>query len=295
MKYIFATFVLGLTLHNTSAQISNGKVSSLVAAENYFESLVSSKGIKKGFSAIANENTILFRPDPIKALDFIKKAKRDSSQLSWGAAFAKISKSGDWGFTTGPYTYKLSPKSEQISFGQYVSVWRANDKGVWKLALDAGITHNKPKKEEKLVYVDAVTGKFFHQRSDVRLQQREDMIMTSDRLFATTLKAYKNLAYNVFLGENARMLFPGYEPLIGRRNITDFLRYQELSINTEFVEADRALGGDLAYSYGKATVTKNKVVKMYNYVRIWEVQEGFKWNVILEVFTPSEKAEVMKK
>ncbi len=295
MKYILATLFLSLTLYSSIAQISNGKVSSLVAAENYFESLVSSKGIKKGFSAIADENTLVFRPDPVKALNFYKKIKRDSSQLLWNPAFAKISKSGDWGFTTGPYTYKTSPGSQTVQFGQYVSIWRMNDKGVWKLALDARINHEKPKKEEKLTYVDAVTDKFFHQRSDVRLQQREDMIMTSDKLFATTLKAYKNLAYNVFLGEHARMLFPGSEPLIGRRNITDFLRYEELSISTEFIDADRALGGDLAYSYGTATITKKKVAKTYNYVRIWEVQEGFKWNVILEIFTPSEKTAVVEK
>ncbi|MDB5121575.1 MAG: hypothetical protein JWN56_2793 [Sphingobacteriales bacterium] len=287
MKYILVFSLLSLTFYTTNAQISNGKVNSLVAAENYFESLVVSKGMKKGFSAVCDENTIVFRPDPVKALQFYKKAKADSSQLLWRPAFAKISKSGDWGFTTGPYTYKSSATAQETFFGQYVSVWRMNEKGVWKLALDAGISHDKPKKEEKLVFVDAVTDKFFHQRSELRLQQREDMIMTSDKLFATTLRAYKNLAYNVFLGENARLLFPGHEPLIGRRNITDFLRYEGISINTEFLEADRALGGDLAYSYGKATITKNKMDKVYNYVRIWEVQEGFKWNVILEVFTPA--------
>ncbi|MDB5013528.1 MAG: hypothetical protein JWQ25_1730 [Daejeonella sp.] len=291
MKYILVFSLLGFTYYNTYAQISNGKVNSLVAAENYFESLVLSKGIKKGFSAIGDESTIVFRPDPVKALEFYKKSKADSSQLLWRPAFAKISKSGDWGFTTGPYTYKSSPSAQENFFGQYVSVWRMNPKGVWKLALDVGISHDKPKTEEKLVFVDAVTDKFFHQRSEVRLQQREDMIMTSDRLFATTLKAYKNLAYNVFLAENSRLLFPGHEPITGRRNITDFLRYEGLSVITEPTEADRALGGDLAYTYGKATITKNKVDKVYNYVRIWEVQEGYKWNVILEIFTPSLAAK----
>ena len=295
MKYIYFFILLNLTLSKSNAQISNGKVSSLVAAENYFESLVLSKGSKKGFSAVSEESTIVFRPNPVKALQFYKKAKADSSQLLWRPAFAKISRSGDWGFTTGPCNYKSSPKASQTSFGQYLSIWHMNKKLVWKLALDIGISHDKPFKDEKLVFVDAVTDKFFHQRSDVRLQQREDMIMTSDKLFATTLKAYKNLAYNVFLGENSRLLFPGHEPIIGRRNITDFLRYEGLTINTEFVDADRAFGGDLAYTYGKATITKNKIDQAYNYVRIWEVQEGYKWNVIVEVFTPTLEEKTSSK
>lgn len=295
MKYIIVFALVSLTICNTNAQISNGKVNSLVAAENYFESITLSKGIKKGFSAVSDANTIVFRPDPVRALQFYRKAKADSSLLHWRPAFAKISKSGDWGFTTGPYTYKSSPNAQEASFGQYISVWRMNEKGIWKLALDAGIAHDKPNKEEKLVFVDAVTDKFFHQRSEIRLQQREDMIMTSDRLFSTTLRAYKNLAYNVFLGENSRLLFPGHEPIVGRRNITDFLRYEGLSVNTEPLDADRAFGGDLAYTYGRATITKNNVDKVYNYVRIWEVQEGYKWNVILEVFTAAVKIDSVSK
>jgi ketosteroid isomerase-like protein len=290
MKSIIAFSFLSLLIFQARGQTSNGKVSSLVAAENYFESLAQSKGNRKAFTTVCNDQSIIFRPDPVKALNFYKKNKADSSELHWKPAFAKISRSGDWGFTTGPYTYKAGKKSAEIGYGQYVSVWRMNSDGVWKLALDLGISHDQPKNEEKLYFADAVTSRYFNQKSEVRLQQREDMIMTSDQLFSSTLKAHKNLAYNLFLGENSRLLFPGHEPFIGKRNITDFLRYEGLTITTEPTEADRALGGDLAYTYGKATITKNKVDKVYNYVRVWEVQEGFKWNVILEIYTPAIKS-----
>jgi hypothetical protein len=163
-----------------------------------------------------------------------------------------------------------------------------NTKGVWKLAIDIGVSHPKPEKEVALIYSDPKSSRFFRQRSEVRQKQREEMVLTSDRLFSKTLQKYNNLAYNVFLADDARLLFPGHEPIIGKRNVTDFLRYQELEINTEVTEGDRATGSDLAYTYGTANIMKGGQNKQFHYVRIWEVQDGHKWNVILEVYSPVE-------
>ena len=287
MRSLFIiSFILFSALKPAIAQTSNGEVSSLVAAENYFAGLVKEKGINKAFLAVSDDETIVFKPGPVKAEDFFDSRKnQDTSKLTWQPALAKISKSGDWGFTTGPFEYKPDSVS---SYGTYVSVWKMNSKGVWKLAIDLGVSHPKYKKEPGLVFSDPKSSRFFRQKSEVRQKQREEMVLTSDRLFSKTLQKYNNLAYNVFLADDARLLFPGHEPIIGKRNVTDFLRYQELEINTEVTEADRANGSDLAYTYGTASIAKGGQTNQYHYVRIWEVQDGHKWNVILEIYTPAE-------
>lgn len=286
MRQICILFsILLFTLQPVAAQTSNGEVSSLVAAENYFAGIAKEKGIKKAFLTVSDDKTIVFKPGPVKAVDFFDKHYTDNGELTWRPALAKISKSGDWGFTTGPFEYKAD---EQNSYGSYLSVWKMNSKGVWKLALDLGINHPKPKKEPELQFTDPVNSKFFRQRSAARQKQREEMILTSDQLFSKTLAKYNNLAYNVFLADNARLLFPGNQPIIGKRAITDFLRYQEIDVNTEPLKADRATGSDLAYTYGSASINQKGSVKKYHYVRIWEVQDGHKWNVIVEIFTPLE-------
>ena len=267
-----------------SAQTSNGQVSSLVAAENYFAGIAKEKGIKKAFLTVSDDETIIFRPGPVKATYYFGKQKTDEGELTWRPALAKISRSGDWGFTTGPFELRDNEKS---SFGDYVSVWKMNSKGVWKLALDLGINHSKPKKEPELSFPDPKNSKYFRQRSAARQKQREEIVLTSDELFSKTLAKYNNLAYNVFLADDARLLFPGYEPVIGKSSITDFLRNRELKINTQVTEADRATGSDLAYTYGTATISEKGFTKQYHYARIWEVQDGHKWNVILEIFTPA--------
>ena len=290
MRFLFLiSFILCFAFRPALAQTSNGEVSSLVAAENYFASLVKQKGINKGFLAVSDDETIVFKPGPVNAEDYYGSRKnRDTSKLTWQPSLAKISKSGDWGFTTGPFTYTPDTVS---SYGTYVSLWKMNDKGVWKLAVDIGVSHPKSKKEPALIYSDPKTSRFFRQRSAARQKQREEMILTSDQLFSKTLQKYNNLAYNVFLADDARLLFPGQEPIIGKRNITDFLRYQELEINTEVSDADRATGSDLAYTYGTASIAKGGQASIFHYVRIWEVQDGHKWNVILEVYSPDEPQE----
>jgi hypothetical protein len=207
-------------------------------------------------------------------------------QLSWIPVYAKISQSGDWGFTTGPYTFLNSPDAEP-SYGQYLSVWKADFKGVWKLALDLGISHQKPVKEPELNFTEPKDIKFYKQISPARLKQRQEIITTTDRLFSNTLMKDQSLAHDVFLAENARLLFPGEEPIIGKARINNFVGKNQMSIESEPLRADRALGSDLAYSYGIAYVTKNKVITKYHYVRIWESQEEHKWNVILEIYTPA--------
>jgi hypothetical protein len=279
--------LLILTSNTSFGQLSNGRVHSLLAAENYFAAYAKDKGIRDAFLKVSDNETILFRPNPVKAEDFFdKKSNDDPGQLDWTPVFAKISKSGDWGFTSGPYSYN-SGKDSTTSFGQYLSVWRTNKKGVWKLALDLGVSHPKPITEQSLNFTDPKSFRFFRQLSEGRLKQREDMIITTDKLFSNTLIDNQNFAYETFFADEGRLLFPGNEPVTGKTKIKNFLIRQQINIETKPAVANRALGSDLAYSFGTALITQNNVISNFHYVRIWESQEGFKWNVILEIFSPA--------
>ncbi len=253
--------LLVLISSNSSGQVSNGQVSSLVAAENYFAATVKAEGLREGFLKVSDNSTLVFRPNPVKAEEFYDKKQIDPGLLSWEG---------------------------EKSYGQYFSIWRANKKGVWKLALDIGTPHPKPTKEPDLDFIDPQNSRFFRQISPVRLQQREDMIMASDKLFASSLTKSTALGYNTFLGDEARLIFPGFEPITGKENITKFLIEKDINIYSEPVQADRSIGSDLAYTYGTAQITRNNKTAKYNYVRVWESQEGFKWNVIVELFSPAE-------
>jgi hypothetical protein len=285
MRKITACAILFLFQTHAFSQTYRDKVGELISAENYFSALVKGEGIKKAFLKVSVKNTLVFRPGPVRVVDYYSR-NPDSGILSWEPAYAKISKSADWGFTTGPYTYKKSDTSSNAGYGTYLSVWKKNEKGVWKLALDAGIPHPKPSRTKR-EYDDA-EGRFLQQHSESRLKQREDIVLSSDKLYATILKADNNIAHKEFLADDTRLLFPGYQPIIGKKAVDAFWAKQKLRINSTPSVADRAYSGELAYTYGSATIAGKGENKVYSYVRIWQVQPGFIWKVLLELFIPGE-------
>jgi hypothetical protein len=125
---------------------------------------------------------------------------------------------------------------------------------------------------------------YLRQRSENRLQQREDVVFSSDKLMGTVLKADTKVALKEFLADEARLLFPGFEPIIGKKAITAFWEKHGQRIGSEPIKADRSYSGELAYTYGDASIVQKGLNRKYHYVRIWEVQTGYVWKVIFEVF-----------
>ncbi|HEY1024311.1 MAG TPA: hypothetical protein VGE26_04045 [Sphingobacteriaceae bacterium] len=273
------------------AQTYPPDIQSLISAENYFAGLSVGKGVKKAFLRVSDKNTIVFRPGPVSAKEFYSKAEEDSTYLYWYPSFARIAKSGDWGFTSGPFVVKPSAQSAKEGYGQYCSVWKRNAKGVWKLAIDIGITHSKPGSEPKLDFASPDEEKFFKQRSPNRLQQREDIVKSTDDLFGTSLRVVGNKAYDEYGSDDIHFLFPGSQPVIGTQKVQEFLNKERIKINTTHTAGDRAYSGELAYTYGTAHATQKGLIRIYNYVRIWELQEG-KWNVLFEVYAPDPSASL---
>lgn len=284
MKRLLILFTLINTSY-TYAQVDNN-IQSLLGAENYFSSLSVDKGVKKAFLKVSSDETIVFRPSPVAARKFYKSAEEDSTFLSWYPSYARISISGDWGFTSGPYIARTSKESEKNTHGQYLSVWKRDSKGVWKLAIDAGIRHPELKTEPKLDFASH-TGKFFRQHSTLRQQQRTDIVVSTEKLFSLTLKAIAADAYNEFADDDIHILFPGAYPIVGKKNATAFFKSQNMRFISETTAADRAFGGEYAYTYGKASITRMGKAEEFNYIRIWQRSEENKWNVLFELFSPT--------
>lgn len=280
MKKVISFLCSIILCTSAFAQIPEG-VDQLIAAENYFNLKVQEKGLKKAFISVSDNNTIAFRPGPVPALKYYKEQPDSIGYLKLSPVLAKISKSNDWGFTAGPYIYKQSESDTRSFYGTYISVWKKNNKGVWRLAMDAGVAHKKPLKTIPNKFFTPTDTKYIHQKSDKRLQQREDIVFSSDKLMSTIMKADNKIAQTEFLTEDSWLLFPGFEPMTNKKSIMEFWKKQGYKALTYPIMADRSVSGEIAYTYGTSTI----LAKKYNYIRVWEVQPNFKWNVIVEVFT----------
>ncbi|WP_207535442.1 hypothetical protein [Desertivirga arenae] len=281
---LFSSISFLLFFISTAYSQTTIKVSQILNNESNFAALVSQKGLRKAFLKVSDKNTLVFKPGPVSALKYYREQPDSIGYMSWEPEFARISKSLDWGFSTGPFIYKEVVDGPAKYYGTYVSIWKKNDKGKWRLAVDLGVSHKKPAKKGAMNFANPVDEKFVHQRSKNRLQQREDIVFSSDKLLSTIEKANNKIAMNEFLSENSRLILPDYEPIVGKKAIMDFWAKKDFRENSTPLKVDRAYSGEFAFTQGEATIYTKVGPKKYHYIRIWEVQPGFKWNIILQIY-----------
>ncbi len=285
-KLLLATILLIGISKIVLAQTGPADVNTVVDAEKNFNKQVERKGIKGGFLTVADPVGIVFKPNVVNITDFYNSIDKQAGTLTSTPDFARIAVNGDLGFTAGPYVYQNGNDDSDKVFGDYVSIWRADNDGKFKLLINLGIQHpeaeqaapidfkNSDLKERVALSKDPFGGK--------------KIIMATDNLFNHSLTLSTLAAYKEFLSAEGRYYFPGFEPVIGQDKIMKFIDNEAITITATTTDAGRASSNDLAYSYGKARIKKGDIVSDYNYVRIWEIDASHKWNILLEVFSSVE-------
>jgi ketosteroid isomerase-like protein len=125
----------------------------LKKADLAFAKATAERGLD-GFTAYLAGDAMTIRADvPVvkgaKALaDRWAPLLRDPSQsITWQPLEARISQSGDLGFTVG--TYQITKSEGQarslVRSGKYVTIWRRQPSGEWKVAFDSGVQDSAPK------------------------------------------------------------------------------------------------------------------------------------------------------
>jgi ketosteroid isomerase-like protein len=267
------------------AQRTDGTIKSLLKAEQDFTESVAKNGIQSASNAYSAHNAILFRPNPVDIKTYFAAHPSNDKSLNWTPAAGQVSRSGDWGFTTGGYTMQGNEKL----YGQYLSVWKAIN-GKWELVIDIADAHNKPLhpvvedfKDPKDYYKPQFNG-------PKQVAAGKEIILTTEKTLSAMLKSHGIGAFGGFLNANARVNFPGYEPIIGKDKIVAFYNSLVDKISFKTTEADKANGGDLAYTYGLATIDyRTDLRESFNYVFIYERQPDHNWNLIQQIYTPAER------
>jgi hypothetical protein len=286
MKKLIIAIILISSIKLVVAQTPPANVNMVIDADKNFNKLVERKGIKGGFLAVADPEGFVFKPDAVKITDFYNNIDRQPGTLVMRPNFARIAINGDLAFTAGPYVYQNGNNDTDKVFGDYVSIWRADDDNKFKLLLNLGIQHPEAEQE-------ALTD-FKNPDSDKRVALSKDpfsgkrIIMATDNLFNHSLSLSTLASYKEFLSPEGRYYFPGFEPLTGQEKIMKFIDNEGITITAQTTNAGRSTSNDLAYTYGKARIKKGEVVSNYNYVRIWEIDASHKWNILLEVFSAIE-------
>lgn len=276
----FIVFLIAIS-HSVTAQML-GKVGSLLLADRTAARLSETNGPHAALSSIVDRNSTFFTPAPVDALDYLSSRPNIPDVMTWRPTYAAIAKSMEWGVTAGTFSFQRIGAIKR--YGEYLTVWRRDRKGNWKVDLRAQIEHHGGNEEPDLRYIEPDDEDYTRFKTKERIQQRKEIVVSNDQLLSTVLKTDAAVAYGEFLTDEARLYFPWKTPIIGKAAILDFIKEQDLAVQAKSMVASRSYSGELAYSYGEASVATASETFKCNYVRIWQLQPDFQWRVIIEMF-----------
>lgn len=289
MKYVLKTCIFLLTgIGLCDAQeFSDPDLQSLVNAERAFSQMAKEKNTRDAFIAYFNDDVVTSAPGqgPRKGKKHLEEQTPNESWLHWYPVFSDIAASGDFGYNTGPWEFRQKRTDENpVAFGEFVSIWKKNAQGEWKVAVDIGIGHAAPKGKPSLT-TSAVKLKTLKHRS----KGGKDELFEIERKFISDLAQNGITAYTNLLSDEARLYRPGIEPIIGKPEVQQILSTQQSKVRYTFVDGETAPSNDLAYVYGKASVelvvdgvTKTR---QCSYMRFWKKEDGKHWKIVLDLIS----------
>jgi len=125
---------------------------SLIAADQAFAAATAARGLEGWMAAfdstaIQMEPDVAFTPGVAAIRAGIAPAFADTSwHLTWEPTMAFASEAGDLGYTLGTWraTRLTKTGAERITTGKYVTIWRKQPDGSWKVVFDGGNPDTAP-------------------------------------------------------------------------------------------------------------------------------------------------------
>ena len=245
-------------------------VDGLVQAEKNFAAWSVNHGTQEAFLKFLDSIGIIFENGkPVNGIETWNKRGNRPGILNWWPQFAEVSASGDFGYTTGSWTFRNPPADTIAARGQYTTVWRCNKQGQWKFLVDLGVSNTPPVSESGTTLID------------VQKQTLVDLSLTSilsdpETRFLKAVAANKDKAYKEFLSKQSILNRNGIPPAIA-------VNAQKAAIDStpsviEYVTNGGSSNQDMMFVYGTTTISG----KTDNYLRIWR-RETDGWKIALEV------------
>jgi ketosteroid isomerase-like protein len=282
-------FLAALLLASGGAPASGAANSAddALAEDGAFAAMSADRGQRAAFEEFLASDAIIFRPGAVVAHDWFATHEQGGGRLEWTPSAGAADCSGAWAVTTGPWTYS-SPEGDASASGHYLSIWRREPDGHWRVVLDNGVDHDPG--SEPLQSLQSVLASLWpaSPRSSCRI----------DGTAARLKEAEQNLNDAVASDGLARALagaaaagalayrddtVPGP---IAASAATDGAYGRGSQARTQFVSVEP--DSDFGFSYGVVearSASPSQPAVRASYVRVWCL-DGRKWRVAIDMLTP---------
>jgi ketosteroid isomerase-like protein len=263
-------------------------VRALVESERKFYQTGQEKGTRAAFLEFLADDGIVFRPGPLNGKEVWTKRPETGLDLIWEPTFAAIARSGDFGYTTGPAKWRANKKEEKfLGYGQFISIWKKQKDGSWKVALDCGIENPEPTGTPEPLKVFVPDNS--QQVKSADSGRKELSLPEAHGKFIASAKASSVDAVLGVAAEELRVYREGSPPAVGKSAAAALLGAKGGKISFEQMGGGMSYTSDLAYSYGKYSLQRSEGAEAGHFFQIWQTDSAGVWKLVVDWQQPLPK------
>jgi ketosteroid isomerase-like protein len=264
-------------------------LAAMADTERQFAKTATSKGWRDAFLDFFAEDAIALGREVTLAKDGLRKQPStpfSALELVWEPRLGDVAASGDLGWLTGPSTsINHTSKEPKPNHGCYLSIWRKQPDGTWRVFIDVGAGAPEP--------VPFATG-FTRMPFGGRFAGKEGKdaagksLAQADRDLNAQMAAQgaaQSFASRV--SASSRLHRPGYTPVVGAEAIASWLKEHASTARAAARDgaAEAAAAGDFGYTYGTFEITAPKPLAGA-YLRLWNRDASGRWWLMVDVAQP---------
>lgn len=282
MTRIVAAAMLALGVSLTAQDAVPPQLQALADAERAFAKTATVKGIRDSFLEFFADDAIALEPDPVPAKERLRSRPSvpfTDRELLWEPRVGDVAASGELGWLTGPSTFTNKKDNGAPAYGNYLSVWRKQGDGSWKVYIDIGSAAPAP-----VPFAPGFTRFSFGPRytgTEEKAAATASLLEADRALNAQLAGKPSGEAYALSLAPNVRLHRDGIAAITGRDAASAWLTKNTPSLTAATNSGEAARSADFGYTYG--TYQKQGAAAKGPYARLWSRTDRGVWLIVAEV------------
>ena len=285
-------------------QTPHPDLQALVAAERAFAADAWRTSVRDAFLAWLDADAVVFRPRPVLARPVYEARPASPALLAWVPAFAAVARSGDAGYTTGPWSFHAEKSAPAVAWGQFVSVWRRRPDGAWRVIADIGVSQPAPGKALPAALASPGDGRFPGAGGELNAEAAggvtgeagDEQVGAAENAFAAQAAAEgAAAAYAAHADPELRLYRDGSPPWLGREAALAAVAVESGRLECRPQAVGAARSGELGWAWGEgrreAPAAGAGEATDLSWLRVWRRVEDGVWRIVVDVTLPAPVEE----
>lgn len=244
------------------------------------------------FLEYLHDEAVVFRPETVNGKLWYASRPPNTAQLSWWPIYVLASKTGDMGLSTGPYEFRTEDSDTvPIYHGHFVSIWKRQADGQFKVMADLGNSHDAPVARVTSLTIGNVAEAAAPKKSGLAIPASNEILAQAESLYSAMSSTEGATAgFEKFFSDDARVYRDGDYPFVGKTAAAGVFSDSSLLLSSKVNFASTSEEDDFGYTYGitKQWSKKSMIASAatLSYLRVWKRGADGHWKVALDIALP---------